>query len=326
MAQLDIIITHWKEKWAEGRKQFEMLRMQRGAPEDEWNVILVQDGADEENTLKTHLKEYPFIRDIIQIPASGVSAARNAGLDASNAEWVMFCDFDDCLYSIDSLHRILESIREAGDRADLLWSDIWIEMRAADGRFLKVKKGWNSVFNHGKVYRRQLLTEHGIRFDEELDYSEDALFNATVSMTVETGRSARMPETVYMWCYRDGSLSNYAGGDPKRNLCAYKARLQISEEYAKHGSEYNARTAALRWMLNYYWEINGARPLDGGTREEWVDRVRLLVQRWPGAVIGTTKEDRKKLFQVAMKEAQQKGLIRKDMMPLTEWIKEIGAL
>ena len=46
MHLLDLIITHHNEAWEDCRKMFEMLRLQRGVKEWEFNVIFVQDGDD----------------------------------------------------------------------------------------------------------------------------------------------------------------------------------------------------------------------------------------------------------------------------------------
>ena len=326
MPLLDIIITHAHEPWGIGRKMFEMLKVQRGIEDGDCRVILVQDGPDDQLDLMRIQRNYPFVEIIVEQPKGGVSGVRNAGLEESDAEWIMFCDFDDCLYSVDSLFRIIQSIREAGDRADLLYSDFWIEQRTPEGRFTKVLKGWNTVFIHGKVYRRQFLIDHGIWFDEELTYSEDAMFNALVAMEIAPGRTAKMPEIVYMWCFRTESLSNYTGGDGERSISLYKKRLKLCEEYEKRGRTYDAKAAAARALLDYYWEMNGAYQIAGGDRNEWTKRIGEFIQRWPGAMLDISGDDRRRLYEVTREDAKAKRLIRDGMPSAEAWLKEIGAV
>ena len=327
MAILDIIVTHCREEWREGRKFFEMIKLQRGVDRNDYRVLLVQDG--EENNVDTAriVKNYPFVDTVITIPHGGVSAARNEGLKQATAEWVMFCDFDDMLYSCDSLQRIIASIEQAGGDADEIWSDFWIEGRTKDGRWGKVLKGFNHVFIHGKVYRREFLIDHGIWFDTELCYSEDAMFNCLCAMEIRTERIAKMPEVVYMWCYREGSASNYEGGDPARNLSQYKKRLKVAQAYAERGNEYEAKANACRMLLDYYWEINGADELPGHTKEEWIAMLQAdVISRWPDAVTGISETDRKIIFRATSREAKEKEHIRPGMPGAEEWLRSIGAV
>jgi glycosyltransferase involved in cell wall biosynthesis len=327
MALLDIIITHYNEPWSDGRKMFEMLKLQRGVDWKDVRVILVQDGDDEHLDLERIMKVYPFVGTILHLPKGGVSIARNEGLECADAEWVMFCDFDDTFYSVDSLYRVLQSIREAGDRADMIWSDIWIEMVTPEGKWIKRNKGWNTVFIHGKVYRRSFLMDHGIRYDPELCYSEDAMFNALVAMEIDQKRVGKMPETVYMWCFRPGSASNYKGGDARRNLSLYKKRVKLSEEYEKRGRTYDAKAAAVRTLLDYYWELNGQDECAGHTKEEWVQLLqRDVMARWPRAVMDISMADRAELFRVTKEEATAKQLVRDGMPGPEEWLYSIGAI
>ncbi len=327
MALLDIIITHYDEPWSEGRKMFEMLKLQRGVRWKDVGVIIVQDGDETTLDMERIMKVYPFVKTILHLPHGGVSTARNEGLEVSDAEWVMFCDFDDMFYSVDSLNRVLTSIRQAGDRADLVWSDIWIEMATPDGKWFKRKKEWNSVFIHGKVYRREFLMDRGIRYDPELCYSEDAMFNALVAMEIDPKRVAKMPEIVYMWCHRAGSASNYQGGDAKRNLSLYRKRVKLSEAYEERGRAYDAKCAAVRTLLDYYWELNGQDECAGHTKEEWVQLLREdVIRRWPGAVTNISRADRAELYKVTRHEAEAKGLIRDGMPGPEEWLDSIGAI
>jgi hypothetical protein len=184
-------------------------------------------------------------------------------------------------------------------------------MHTDKGRWFKKKKEWNTVFIHGKCYRRELLISRGIRFDPELCYSEDALFNALVAMEIDPKRVAKMPETVYMWCYRKGSASNYQGGDARRNESLWKKRVKLSEEFEKRGRIYDARCAAVRTILDYYWELNGAKVPEGHGREEWIRMLQEnVIQRWPGALMQISVKDRTELLRVTRNEAKAKELIR----------------
>lgn len=328
MRLLDIVITHSTEEWGIGRKMFEMLKLQRGVDWQEVGVIVVQDG-EEGNQVDFGrvMKIYPFVESVLYIPKGGVSEARNEGLRYAEAEWVMFCDFDDCLYSADSLHRILESLKETEGRADLVWSDFWIEMVSAEGKWIKRNKGWNTVFIHGKCYRREFLTEHNIWFDPELTYSEDAMFNALVAMEIRPERVAKMPETVYMWCFRPGSASNYEGGDEKRNESLYRKRVKTCEAYEDRGMHYDANTAAVRMLLDYYWELNGQDDVAGNTREGWIKRIQEdVLKRWPGCVMSISARDRKLLLDVTTEEAKARQKIKEGMITPEEWLAEIGAV
>ena len=327
MAVLDIIVTHADEPWSVGRKMFEMLRVQRGIRDGEFRVILVQDGEETGTDLTRIMQVFTFVDSVLYIPKGGVSAARNEGLSCATAPWVMFCDFDDCLYSADSLRTILDSLETAPETADIVWGEIWIEGAEEDGSWCKTLKGWNSVFIHGKCYRREFLEDRGLRFDEELTYSEDAMFNALCVMETKPKRIIKMPEPVYMWCRRPESASNYTGGEAKRNLSLYRKRVKLCEAYAERGREYDARAAATRILLEYYWELNGQDSCPGHTREEWIRRLREdVIQRWPGAIGAISPGDRSKIFMICEEDARLKGLTRDGMPDPEDWLREIGAL
>ena len=115
-----------------------MLAMQRMVNFDDVGVILVNDG--EENELpKECFDGYPFSICQMSIPKGGVSKARNAGLDASSADWVMFCDFDDCFSNIYGLYLIFCAMNE--DKYDTIWSNFTEETKDNEGRLVLVPHG-----------------------------------------------------------------------------------------------------------------------------------------------------------------------------------------
>ena len=117
---LDIIMPHYDEPWEEGEKFFTMLDLQRDADFSQVRVILVQDGP--ENTIdNSHFSGRPYgVRQIV-IPHGGVSAARNAGLNAATGDFVMFCDFDDIGRNLVFIHG------KVYRREFLLEHDLWFD-------------------------------------------------------------------------------------------------------------------------------------------------------------------------------------------------------
>ena len=322
MPKLDIIVTHYDETYTTIRGFFNMLSIQRGVNFDDINLIIVQDGKNDYPWFEW-LNMFPvYFYDRIKlytIEHSGVSTARNTGLSRATSDWVMFCDCDDMLYSADSLYRILTSIDQAGDRADMLWSPFWIEY--AGKSWHKVLKEWNTVFIHGKIYRREFLTANQITFDPSISYAEDALFNAEVAMCINPGRIARIPETIYMWCYRENSLTTTPERQAQRNLDLYSMRLKRSELYDKHGMHYEAETSAVRTIMDYYWELNGSdNPPDGGTAQEWHDRVQHVFDLYPDCCDNITTIDWNKLCQVTESEARAKRFYRDNIPSIDDWI------
>lgn len=320
MPKLDIVVTHYNEHWADCCKFFDMLNVQRGVNWNDIHLIIVQDG--ENNTpfsWATMLNAYQYDYDGITIPHSGISTSRNTGLSHATSDWVMFCDCDDMLYSADSLYRILTSIDQAGDDADLLWSPFWIEY--AGKSWHKVLKEWNTVFIHGKIYRRKFLAANQITFDPSISYAEDALFNAEVAMCINPGRIARIPETTYMWCYRDNSLTTTPERQAQRNLDLYSMRLKRSERYDKRRMHYEAETAAVRTIMDYYWELNESdNPPAGGTAQEWHDRVQHVFDLYPNCCDNITTIDWNKLCQVTESEARAKHYYRDNIPSIDDWI------
>lgn len=204
MGNLDLIITHYNEPWPVGKKMFDMIAAQEMVNFDDVGVILVNDG--EGNELPEECFDgYPFSICQMSIPKGGVSKARNAGLDKSTADWVMFCDFDDCFQSVFGLHLFFCAMAE--DKYDFVWSNFTEETRTNDGKLILVPhKDRDYVFIHGKAYRREWLKENGIRFHEKLTIHEDAYFEILTQSLVKEDRTGSIQTPVYLWRWNGSSV------------------------------------------------------------------------------------------------------------------------
>ena len=254
MGTLDIIITHYREPWSVGKQQFDMLAMQRMVNFEDFGVILVNDG--EGNELPQECFEgYPFDICQMSIPKGGVSKARNAGLDASTADWVMFCDFDDCFQNIYGLHLIFCAMAE--EKYDTLWSCFTEETKDSKGRLTLVPHGRDYVFVHGKAHRRQWLVDNNLRFHEKLTIHEDAYFNILVQAIAKEDRIASIKTPIYLWKWNSNSVVRKDNAEDYI-LDTYdhlmRQKIAVTEEFIKRGMAQEVMVTVVKTVIDVYYD------------------------------------------------------------------------
>ena len=91
--KLQILVPQYKETDEVIKPLLDSIAIQQNVPFDEIGVIICNDGSDVflSNEL---LSSYPFCIKYYKELHRGVSATRNACLDYSSADYVMFCDAD----------------------------------------------------------------------------------------------------------------------------------------------------------------------------------------------------------------------------------------
>lgn len=188
----------------------------------DWECILVDDGSTDTSGLlcdgfaagDTRVK-------VIHQENRGVSAARNRGLELACGEYIAFVDSDDtvALTYLETLHAAMVSMD-----ADLAVCGMGsVGISGSRQAAVPSKK---SVFQLDaghiddlleleclhllsgpvvKLYKKGIITDNSIHFDEAKDYGEDLLFNLSYLAFVRT--IATVPEPLYCYIRRDGSLS-----------------------------------------------------------------------------------------------------------------------
>ena len=101
--KLQILIPHYKETVDEIKPLLDSIAIQQNVDFGEIGVVICHDGGTAIN-----LPKYPFQISQITQDHKGVSAARNACLDAATADYVMFCDADDMFYNACAWFRCLQ--------------------------------------------------------------------------------------------------------------------------------------------------------------------------------------------------------------------------
>lgn len=256
--KLQILIPHYNETAEEIKPMLDSIAVQQSVDFKEVGVIICHDGEDIEYL---SLPEYPFKIEQINITHSGVSAARNACLDAATADYVMFCDADDMFYSVCGLYIIFREIDNGG--FDSLVSLFIEESRNPEnGEIVYINHEMDSTFVHGKVHKRQYLLDKKIRWNDNLTIHEDSFFNILCQNLSENVKYCPMP--FYLWKWRDASVCRH---DPKYILRTYKNMLDsndaLIDEFIKRGIQDKALFFTAFMIFDAYYTMN---------KPEWVNQ------------------------------------------------------
>lgn len=152
----------------------------------DWELLLIDDGSTDESG--TICEEYAKKDNRIKVfhkTNGGVSSARNVGLDNAHGEWLYFLDSDD---SIDEeyLSNFIDAldgsdwyvqgttIRDEDKASVVCFDDCHKESKYEVMKYilehLTLGLMWHRLFN------RQIIEEHNLRFDENLSLAEDEVF------------------------------------------------------------------------------------------------------------------------------------------------------
>ena len=174
--KLQILVPQYKETEEVIKPLLDSIAIQQNVDlANEVGVIIVNDGSDVVLD-ESFLSNYPFKVQYIKVSHGGVSAARNAALDAAKAEYVMWCDADDMFYNACGLWIIFREM-ENGSFDGLVSVFIEETRDPATKNVLYINRENDQTFVHGKVWRRQYLLDNKIRWNPSLTIHEDSYFN-----------------------------------------------------------------------------------------------------------------------------------------------------
>ena len=156
----------------------------------DFELILVDDGStDSSGAICDNYAQQDGRVRVIHQENAGVSVARNAGLNVAQGEWVTFVDSDDIV-----LDGFLESLVIAvnrDERIDLAYCGYAIidgstSIKTYRSATYIGKEQLHDVLSSTKLlyrcspwakfFRRSIITDNGLQFDENLTISEDRLF------------------------------------------------------------------------------------------------------------------------------------------------------
>ena len=228
----------------------------------DFELLLINDGsADSSDAIcREYAAAYPQIR-YFQKENGGVSTARNLGLEQARGEYILFADSDD--YAADGYFHCISGNISSGEPDMLLFgaqavggtpcswitgaffanAETEIASRISDAmRQYLFSSLWS------KAFRRQIIEENGLRFDENLSIGEDQAFIFAYAMHIRS--IASIPNTLYyVDTSGEGSLSRKRRDYLTSQLMAVNRRMADALRSTEHSPQ--ARKiyeAALAWM------------------------------------------------------------------------------
>ena len=152
----------------------------------DYEVIIVNDGTKDRSAELTanFIKEHGLANwCIVDKENGGLSSARNAGMDVARGDWIFFVDSDDWIEP-KALEVLTDCLRR--NPADLViggyqaydqttgttevWSDYPCDFGVMPrdlGKLHSFSMCW------GRLYKKTIIDQHSLRFDERIQYAED---------------------------------------------------------------------------------------------------------------------------------------------------------
>jgi len=193
-----------------------------------FELLLVNDGSidDSLEIMRQFEREDTRIR-VIDQRNSGVSAARNAGLETAKGEYIMFIDADDYLMTTDALEKLFAANTQS---CDVVMYEIFYEGKKArhpskskiyssknemDSFLFSMIKSERLNSPCNKLYRKTIIDRYTIRFDPHIKMGEDLLFNIEYFKRCQVVRY--LNEQLYFYRMSNNSSATSAYGPNRYN-------------------------------------------------------------------------------------------------------------
>jgi len=230
-------------------------------------LILIDDGStDTSGEMCDKYMQTDKRVKVIHQKNRGVSAARNAGLDAAQGQWVTFVDSDDWI-APDMCEKLLTAalandaqIAMCGCTIYMLDGSVSSVILSAGSALIEnekaleymVKQNKNFVRSvYSKLYHRSITSL--LRFDKDISHGEDILF-VVKALSLYGGSIGYIAEGLHHRRYRKGSLTTAPFNARRLTAIDSRERLAahlkpIAPKFAKIASAYTIVTAT-RLMLH----------------------------------------------------------------------------
>lgn len=233
---------------------------------ENFEVILIDDGSVDSSSL--------ICKKITQLDCrfkywyknnGGVSSARNLGLSKAKGDWLTFIDADDYVSS-DFIKNFEEASKENNDIVidshQLLYENGKIE-EISHKSFTANYPDLSSVFRignlhqrtapWGKLYKREIISNNNIFFNEQINHGEDAIFLFNYLLFCNSIRFINHNSYIYRFDRKESLTKRLNSTDSE--LLAFR-NIQILcnklEKWAFTSYLNKAENSQLKWLQGFY--------------------------------------------------------------------------
>lgn len=209
-------------------------------------IIVVDDASDMTEDMK---ESYPGIDDpnvevVFTTSSKGAGYARNVGLTRAQGKWLMFVDSDDFL--LENALQLIDSYAESendiiffdidsrfSDTLQPAWRHIKFERAFSDYSGVQLERFLRYGYTEpwGKLIRRSLVEEYGIRFDESI-VANDYKFSVLTGHYARTVELCRVP--IVCVTVREGSLCDDYFGDDRKTMSRLRVYAGVQRFFDEH--------------------------------------------------------------------------------------------
>lgn len=254
-------------------------------------IVLVNDGSTDNslNICESYKCKDSRIK-IISQPNNGVSSARNQGIINSSGSYICFVDSDDLLSTncIDVLYREMSTGdvdlvicnyeydyegRRIKKKARLAaktycFSDIE-EICIDDGTMSGILFG--SVC--GAIYKRSIIEEHGIRFNNDLKINEDGIFNL---LYCSYSKKIKVLSNEYLYIYRQWKNTS-TNIQLEKNL--EEANNALRDIYITKFRNYDKQMKARMISIAFWNILNTCSPMNNNTFHSKIKTIKTILSK-----------------------------------------------
>lgn len=150
-----------------------------------FEVIVIDDGSTDDSLkiIEEKLSKSAVAHEIIHQENSGVSSARNLGIEKAQGEYLVFVDSDDYitgnhlseLYNGETDFSLIQFIKKEGEKSSAP-NHISKRLMSCD-EFIRMELNMQVPFNFWQLmYKASIINDNGIRFNPDYIYGEDIEF------------------------------------------------------------------------------------------------------------------------------------------------------
>jgi len=328
--RLDFLIPCYNEGAEVIKPLLDSIAIQRAVDLGEVGAIICCDGGTTELT-EEFMSGYPFHVEFHMCEHRGISATRNAALDRSKAEYVIWSDCDDCLLDVRGLFILFREMDIDGG-FDCLFSDFIEESKHPEtGKmdYLVHHALQNGTFVHSQCYRRQWLIDNNLRFDDTLTgCHEDSFLVSGAREIVDPSRAKLCQSPWYLWCWNPASLCRrdplYLQKTFPDMLASSRARVN---DFIRRGMNDKARSYATAMVIETFYTLNKQswRSVNNAEYRQMVlDRFKEYYTEMRELWLSTPEQERMMIAQSVSGRCLMEGDMLEAPITIRQWLVRLG--